>query len=180
MNKLVKIQTELHAPKGQRNNFGNYNYRSCEDILTALKPLLKETECHLIISDDIVMVGSRTYVKATATLYDGDKIVATASAFAREAEMRKGMDESQVTGSASSYARKYALNGLFGIDDNKDADTMDNSDRGDITQVDRDIHAEIKRLGKCPDGMVGWEKAEIAVKINYLSRLKATKELKQG
>lgn len=123
---LNKIQTELKAPKSQRNNFGKYNYRSCEDILEAVKPLLKKYEATLVIADDIVLVGNRYYIKATATLTSADG-TNTATAFAREEETRKGMDASQITGSASSYARKYALNGLFAIDDTKDADTRDNS-----------------------------------------------------
>lgn len=122
---LNKIQTELKAPKSQRNNFGKYNYRSCEDILEAVKPLLKKYDATLIIADDIVLIGNRYYVKATATLTSADG-ANTATAFAREEETRKGMDASQITGSASSYARKYALNGLFAIDDTKDADTRDN------------------------------------------------------
>jgi len=123
--KLQGIQTELKAPKGQTNKFGGYRYRSCEDILTALKPLLAQYTCTLAISDDIVEVGGRVYVMATATLAstscEGDDAVST-SGFAREAETKKGMDDAQITGSASSYARKYALNGLFAIDDTKDPD----------------------------------------------------------
>lgn len=123
--KLQTIQSNLKAPKNQRNNFGNYNYRSCEDILEAVKPLLKEHNLTLVINDEVVNIGSHNYVKATATLSDGtDKIEATA--YAREAETKKGMDDSQITGATSSYARKYALNGLFAIDDTKDADTQDN------------------------------------------------------
>lgn len=118
---LSAIQTELSAPKGQFNNFGGYAYRSCEDILEALKPLLKKYKACVTISDDIVMVGDRVYVKATATLTSAEESI-TATAFAREAEDKKGMDSAQVTGSTSSYARKYALNGLFAIDDNKDLD----------------------------------------------------------
>ena len=121
-NILKEIQSELKAPKGQRNNFGNYNYRSAEDILEAVKPLLKKHNCALVISDDIVEVGGRVYVKATAMLAIANTPFASASAFAREAESKKGMDEAQVTGAASSYARKYALNGLLAIDDTKDAD----------------------------------------------------------
>lgn len=118
---LSAIQTELSAPKGQFNKFGGYAYRSCEDILEALKPLLKKYKACVTISDDIVMVGDRVYVKATATLTAEEESI-TATAFARESEDKKGMDSAQVTGSTSSYARKYALNGLFAIDDNKDAD----------------------------------------------------------
>lgn len=120
---LNKIQGELKAPKAQRNSFGNYNYRSCEDILEAVKPLLGEAI--LIISDEIVPVGDRFYVKATATLkLNGDCVSTTA--YAREATAKKGMDEAQITGASSSYARKYALNGLFCIDDTKDADATHN------------------------------------------------------
>ena len=121
---MVYIQTRLNAPKKQRNNYGNYNYRSCEDILEAVKPLLMETECILTIRDEIVQVADRIYVKATATLTTSAGKEYTTTAYAREAEAKKGMDESQITGSASSYARKYALNGLFCIDDNKDADAL--------------------------------------------------------
>lgn len=125
MEKLRQIQFKLKAPKGQLNKFGNYHYRSCEDILEAVKPLLEEFGCLLTISDDIQMIGDRIYVKATATIDDGENQYSV-SAFAREAATKKGMDDSQITGTASSYARKYALNGLFLIDDTKDADTMDN------------------------------------------------------
>jgi len=127
IDKLAAIQTKLHAPKNQKNTFGGYNYRSCEDILEAVKPLLDGLV--LTITDEVTDVGGRIYVKATARLTDG-KDAMTATAFAREAESRKGMDESQITGSTSSYARKYALNGLFLIDDNKDADSQDNREQG--------------------------------------------------
>lgn len=120
MGKLTDIQRRLKAPKSNFNSFGKYNYRSCEDILEAVKPLLED--CTLFLSDEVVEIGGRVYVKATATFSDG-KTEVKVSAFAREADSKKGMDESQVTGTASSYARKYALNGLFLIDDTKDADT---------------------------------------------------------
>ena len=123
-NKLLNIQTDLKAPKGQVNSFGNYRYRSCEDILEAVKPLLKANKCTLTISDEVTQIGERYYIKATATLKDAEsdaEIVNTA--FAREEDAKRGMDASQITGTASSYARKYALNGLFCIDDTKDADT---------------------------------------------------------
>ncbi len=120
---LLDIQAKLKAPKGQTNNFGNYKYRSAEDILEAVKPLLKDNGCFLTISDDIVMVGSRIYVKATITLSKNGETIQT-TAFARESESKSGMDASQITGAASSYARKYALNGLFCIDDTKEADAL--------------------------------------------------------
>lgn len=120
------IQHKLKAPKGQYNSFGKYNYRSCEDILEGVKPLLKEHDLALLIDDEIVQIGERYYVKATAKITDGREIV-SATAYAREPDTKKGMDESQITGATSSYARKYALNALLCIDDTKDADTMDNS-----------------------------------------------------
>lgn len=124
--KIVAIQSMLKAPKGQYNSFGKYNYRSCEDILEGVKPLLSEQELILTIEDSIEMIGDRYYVKATATLSDGTNSIST-SAYARESLDKKGMDASQVTGATSSYARKYALNGLLCIDDTKDADTMNNT-----------------------------------------------------
>mgnify|MGYP003399234613 CR=1 FL=1 len=118
--KLWTIQQTLNAPKNQRNNFGGYNYRSAEDILEAVKPLLQNIT--LTVSDEIVLIGNRYYVKATATLSDGEDVIAV-TAYAREEESKKGMDASQLTGATTSYARKYALNGLFCIDDAKDPDT---------------------------------------------------------
>lgn len=122
--KLMNIQSELKAPKGQRNSFGNYNYRSCEDILEAVKPLLAKHQAALTISDSIELIGTRFYVKATAKLVDVvDGTMIENTAYARESESKKGMDDSQLTGATSSYARKYCLNGLFAIDDTNDADT---------------------------------------------------------
>ena len=126
MKELLSVIAELKAPKNQRNNFGNYNYRSCEDILEAVKPLLLKHSLMMSINDDVVSVLDRVYVKATVTVWN-DKESKQVSAFAREAETKKGMDESQITGAASSYARKYALNGMFLIDDTKDADTQNNT-----------------------------------------------------
>lgn len=120
------IQSELKAPKSQYNSFAKYNYRSCEDILEAVKPILAKYKVSLTISDEVVLVGDRFYIKATASLSNGNQAI-TSYGFAREPEQKKGLDESQITGMASSYARKYALNGLFCIDDTKDADTMDNT-----------------------------------------------------
>lgn len=123
MKELIKIQSELKAPKNQRNTFGKYNYRSAEDILEALKPMLKENGCILTISDEMVNLGNRFYVKSTVTLTNSEKDTVSTTAFAREEEIQKGMNSAQITGSASSYARKYALNGLFCIDDTKDPDS---------------------------------------------------------
>lgn len=120
---LNYIQSNLKAPKGQFNSFGKYHYRSCEDILEGVKPHLQETKTCLVISDEIVTIGEHNYIKATATLYSADGGAVANSAFAKEPLEKKGMDPSQITGATSSYARKYALNGLFCIDDTKDADT---------------------------------------------------------
>ena len=134
--KLKGIQSSLKAPKGQTNKFGGYAYRSAEDILTAVKPLLDEWNCTLVITDDVVEVGGRVYVKAAAVLADTEgEYTIQANGFAREAETRKGMDDSQITGSASSYARKYALNGLFAIDDTKDADATNDHGKKPITRT---------------------------------------------
>ena len=122
--KLMEIQTKIKAPKNLYNSFGKYHYRNAESICEAVKPFLKEQDCSLTIGDEIVQVGERFYVKATATLTDNtDGASVSVSALARESNDKKGQDESQITGSTSSYARKYALNGLFLLDDTKDADT---------------------------------------------------------
>ena len=142
--KLIAIQSELKAPKSQYNNFGKYAYRNCEDILEALKPILKEHKSTIYISDEIVTVLERFYIKATVTFIDaetGEKI--TNTAYAREEESKKGMDGSQVTGASSSYARKYALNGMFAIDDTKDSDFTNTTVKGDNSALSE---AQIKRL----------------------------------
>lgn len=149
MKELINIQHKLKAPKGRKNSFGNYKYRSCEDILEAVKPLLAEEECTLTLSDDMVAIGERIYVKAVATIRKGDESV-TVTAYAREAETKKGMDDSQITGTASSYARKYSLNGLFLIDDTKDADTDEYANQtkaGENIEEDRPINkTEVETL----------------------------------
>lgn len=139
---LHQIQRELVAPKSQFNKFGNYSYRNCEDILSAVKPHLTDNFV-ITISDEIVTIGDRYYVKATATLTNGVSSVGN-TAYARESLDKKGMDDSQITGATSSYARKYALNGLFAIDDTKDADSLDNRKnpevREHITDEDTETH----------------------------------------
>lgn len=141
---LGKIQRELVAPKGRHNKFGNYSYRSCEDILEALKPILEPLSGSILLSDELCAIGVRYYVKATATLYiDGQSVSATA--LARETEVKKGMDTAQITGATSSYARKYALNGLLAIDDTKDADTPEQKREAD-TRPDY-ISQQIKKCG---------------------------------
>ena len=171
---LMAVQSELKAPKGQKNTFGNYSYRSAEDILEAVKPLLKENGLYLNVSDEVVLIGDRYYVKATVTAVDiATGEAASSTAFAREAAEKKGMDASQVTGATSSYARKYALNALFGIDDTKDADTDEYTRTGQSganqeqakaqmpTQAQDDTHAarqelsaEIKRIGATKEEVV--------------------------
>lgn len=144
--KVAKVQSELKAPKNQRNNFGGYNYRSCEDILEAVKPLLTSQGLVLTVCDEIVQVGERYYVKATATITDGTNSINNV-AFAREEETKKGMDASQITGATSSYARKYALNGLLCIDDTKDADATNTHGKTEPVQpkvVKKELTAEEK------------------------------------
>ena len=148
--KLVEVQSKLKAPKSQFNKFGNYAYRNCEDILEALKPLLNEVKAIINISDDVVLVGERYYIKATVKFICAESgEVIEASAMAREEENKKGMDSSQLTGSTSSYARKYALNGLFAIDDTKDSDTTNthNKDTSKASNNNEVIsEAQVKRL----------------------------------
>lgn len=134
MKELIAIQSELKAPKSQFNKFGGYKYRKAEDILEAVKPLLNKQKCTLTITDDIVMVGNRIYVKATATIKNEKGECETTNGWAREEESKKGMDGSQITGASSSYARKYALNGLFAIDDNADSDTTNDGQHQEAQQ----------------------------------------------
>lgn len=149
--RVIAVQSQLKAPKSQWNDFGSYYYRNCEDILEAVKPLLKAEGLLLTITDDIVMIGDRFYVKATATLTDGEQSL-PCQAFAREEASKKGMDGSQVTGTASSYARKYALNGLLAIDDTKDADTLNNGkNTGTTKDDDKGKEKAIKEAKKAPD-----------------------------
>ncbi len=151
MNELVIIQTKLSVPKNQYNSFGKYKYRSQEDILESVKPLLAETKCTLVITDKIVEVGGRVYVKATATLTNSEKESVKNSAYAREPEVQKGMNDAQITGSVSSYARKYCLNGLFCIDDTKDADVTNKHGKGkesDTTKQKDVIKTQIKLIFK--------------------------------
>lgn len=134
MKELIAIQSELKAPKSQFNKFGGYKYRKAEDILEAVKPLLNKQKCTLTITDDIVMVGNRIYVKSTATIKNEKGECETTTGWAREEETKKGMDGSQITGASSSYARKYALNGLFSIDDNADSDTTNDGQHQEAQQ----------------------------------------------
>lgn len=144
MKELAVIQSRLKAPKGQYNSFGKYKYRSCEDIVEAVKPLLAEQGCALMMSDELVYVGNRYYIKATVTIQNGAGEQAQCTALAREEEEKKGMDASQITGTASSYARKYALNGLLAIDDTKDADALNTS--ADYTKKEPDALADERAM----------------------------------
>ncbi|WP_421904173.1 ERF family protein [Maridesulfovibrio sp.] len=156
--KMVAIQSKLNCPKNQRNKFGNYNYRSCEDILEGVKPHLAEHGVVLVVSDKIEVIGDRVYVKAKAKVTLGESSM-SAVGWAREPQNKKGMDESQITGAASSYARKYALNGLFCIDDNKDADSQEPPDSGQQANQNRRpprqgrSQAQNQRQGPPPQGM---------------------------
>lgn len=154
--KLAKVQRELKAPKYRMNKFGGYAYRSCEDIMEAIKPCMP-AGCVVTVSDEITAVADRVYVKATARFTDGEASVEV-TAFAREADARKGMDDSQVTGSASSYARKFALNGLFMIDDNKDADAESpkQDDANEIAKPLDSIKSALKAKGKSEADFCQW------------------------
>lgn len=161
--KLAAVQATLRAPKGQYNSFGKYNYRSCEDILEAVKPLLKENGLTLTLCDDIVQCGDRIYIKATACVCDvesGEKV--STCAFAREPEAKKGMDDSQITGTASSYARKYALNGLLCIDDAKDADTEESRGREQAGPTCEGCGREIQTIRSNGQVFEAWDIAQRA------------------
>lgn len=153
MKELQAIQSKLKAPKNQRNTFGKYNYRSCEDILEAVKPLCNEQGCSLTLSDCMQYYGDRYYLVATAKLTNSEGVQVSTDGWAREADSKKGMDASQLTGATSSYARKYALNGLFAIDDTKDADaTNDHQTPAKATKPKSQIADSIKALQAVKDG----------------------------
>lgn len=162
--KVVAVQSELKAPKNQYNSFGEYKYRSCEDILEGVKPLLKKYGLYLKISDAVELIGDRYYIKATATLSDADNCIST-SAYAREQLEKKKMDASQVTGAASSYARKYALNGLLCIDDTKDADSVEDKPLPQNTAYNwKILKARAAQGGVAEDALKDYLKNELKVK----------------
>lgn len=186
--RVIAVQSQLKAPKNQRNNFGGYNYRNCEDILEAVKPLLKAEGLLLTITDDIVVLGDRFYVKATATLTDGERSLSN-QAFAREEATKKGMDGSQVTGAASSYARKYALNGLLAIDDTKDADALNNGKAADNSKAKAADNskaqaiAEVRNAADIPSLNAVYKKHEktLGKDTDFLNECTTRKkQLKQG
>ena len=164
--KLLAIQAALKAPKNQRNTFGNYNYRSCEDILEEVKPLAHAEGCTVSMNDELMLIGERYYVKATATLSDGENPPLSATAYAREEENKKGMDGSQITGAASSYARKYALNALFAIDDSKDSDATNTHGKEQATAA-KPKPDPVKQKQAEPKG----ETAELAAQIERMAEL---------
>ena len=169
--KLIWIQNRLKAPKSQYNSFSGFYYRSAEDILEALKPLLAEQELTLFINDEIVQIGERYYIKAVCTLTDGQENIET-QAFAREAENKKGSDESQITGACSSYARKYALNGMFCIDDAKDPDSEDNRE-SNKKQTKREFgkKTETKKEESKPEEFIS-EDMDIILGLDEIQTLK--------
>jgi hypothetical protein len=183
---LQEIQSELKAPKNQVNKFANYNYRSCEDILEALKPILEKHKCAVTISDTMEAVGDRVYVRAMVTLFNKDGVIAETTAYAREALTKKGQDDSQLTGSTSSYARKYALNGLFCIDDTKDSDATNKHGKEDLLGFDALINkydgakseAELKAIRKKydKDGRACSSKEKEDLNLHYTSILEAFKK----
>ena len=145
LNELIKIQSTLKCNKSQFNKFGNYHYRSCEDILEAVKPLLQKHDCTLTLSDELVNIGERYYIKAAATIKNSNGEEETVNAYAREPLSAKGMSDSQITGTASSYARKYALNGLFLIDDTKDADTNAYKEQQQVVEEEQKADADMQK-----------------------------------
>ena len=153
---LSEVQATLKAPKSNRNSFGNYNYRSAEDILEAVKPLLASNDLAMTLSDKVIQVGDKNYIEATVTIYDigsDSDIVLTATAYAREAQDKKGMDDAQITGAASSYARKYALNGMFNIDDTKDADTDEHTAQRQKAPATEQVQDRVADASKPPEAM---------------------------
>lgn len=185
--KLIKIQSELKAPKGQKNTFGNYNYRSAEDILEAVKPLLSEQGLLMTITDIIEQIGERYYIQAKVILTDGEDMVEV-TGYARESLNKKGMDDSQITGTASSYARKYAMNGLFLIDDTKDSDSNENRTERENRAKKADVEAEREKQAKIAKLNAQYERAlkaandneapmELLTKWNKLPKAAALKEI---
>lgn len=179
LEKISNVQKELKAPKGQYNKFGNYNFRNCEDIVEAVKPILNRYKLVLNINDDIVMIGDRIYIKATATIYDieSEKTLST-TAFAREPLEKKGMDESQLTGASSSYARKYALNGLFAIDDTKDADSSEYKEVQKSKPLNPNLVNELTSLGVTLEMVASYLSKDVSqlVDAEIESVIKKTKE----
>ncbi|WP_312681442.1 ERF family protein [Lactococcus taiwanensis] len=185
--KLLNVQRDLKAPKGQKNTFGNYNYRSAEDILEAVKPLLSEQGLLMTITDIVEQIGERYYIQAKVILTDGEDTVEV-TGYARESLNKKGMDDSQITGTASSYARKYAMNGLFLIDDTKDSDSNENRTERENRAKKADVEAEREKQAKIAELNDQYERAlkaandneapmELLTKWNKLPKAAAIKEI---
>ncbi|MCI2096241.1 MAG: ERF family protein [Lactococcus lactis] len=185
--KLIKVQSELKAPKGQHNDFGNYYYRSAEDVLEAVKPLLTEQGLLMTITDIIEQVGERYYIQAKVILTDGEDTIEV-TGYARESLNKKGMDDSQITGTASSYARKYAMNGLFLIDDTKDSDSNENRTERENRAKKADVEAEKERQSKIAKLNTQFENGlkaakekgapmELLTEWNKLQKVQAIKEI---
>ncbi|KRO22331.1 ERF family protein [Lactococcus lactis] len=185
--KLIKVQSELKAPKGQKNTFGNYNYRSAEDILEAVKPLLSEQGLLMTITDIVEQIGERYYIQAKVILTDGEDTVEV-TGYARESLNKKGMDDSQITGTASSYARKYAMNGLFLIDDTKDSDSNENRTERENRAKKADVEAEREKQAKIAKLNTQFENGlkaakekgapmELLTEWNKLQKVQAIKEI---
>lgn len=175
LKKLFDIQQELKVPKNQRNTFGNYNFRNCEDIMEASKPICAKHNCLLTCTDELIQIGERYYVKAIATLFDIDSEESiNTSACAREEEVKKGMDASQITGASSSYARKYALNGLLQLDDNKDADTNEYKKQQEDKQIKMITDEQIKLLHTL---LTKLNNEEAKQKLYEKFKIKSSKEL---
>lgn len=175
LKKLFDIQQELKVPKNQRNTFGNYNFRNCEDIMEASKPICAKHNCLLTCTDELIQIGERYYVKAIATLFDIDSEESiNTSACAREEEVKKGMDASQITGASSSYARKYALNGLLQLDDNKDADTNEYKKQQEDKQIKMITDEQIKLLHTL---LTKLNNEEVKQKLYEKFKIKSSKEL---
>ena len=176
MKELIAIQAELKAPKGQTNKFGGYKYRSCEDILEAVKPLLRKYNAALTLTDDICLIGGDVFVKATATFYAESSAPVAVSAFARHPREKKGMDDSQITGAASSYARKYALNGLFCIDDARDADTNEYSVTAPKQQAGHITSQAPKPVNPTPSTPAAQPLDKIGMMLKFMASIGVSRE----
>ena len=176
MKELIAIQAELKAPKGQTNKFGGYKYRSCEDILEAVKPLLQKYNAALTLTDDIIQIGGDVFVKATATFYAESCAPVAVSAFARHPREKKGMDDSQITGAASSYARKYALNGLFCIDDARDADTNEYSVTAPKQQAGHITSQAPKTVNPTPSTPAAQPIDKIGMMLKFMASIGVSRE----
>ena len=177
MKELITIQSELKAPKSQFNRFGGYKYRKAEDILEAVKPLLAKEKCTLVLTDEVVCVGNRIYVKSLATLKNNSGETEISVGYAREEETKKGMDGSQITGASSSYARKYALNGLFAIDDNADSDTTNTGTKSETSTQQASQSAVQQAAQQAASVASKYNPNNLQEAMNYLKMCKTKENL---